>query len=105
LVGAIWVLIPHDLVFAFRGEDAIAECDGAGLADARPMYLAAGLWIERHLNVNRDKLATLAGGLSDGTLFVVPPEPPGFALAEKPIWMQRVFRKMFGALRRRLGRE
>jgi uncharacterized membrane protein YjjB (DUF3815 family) len=33
LAAAIWVLVPHELVFAFRGEALLAESDHEGISD------------------------------------------------------------------------
>jgi hypothetical protein len=37
--------------------------------------------------------------LSDGTLFVVPPEPPGFARTEKPTLLQLGARRLARSIR------
>jgi hypothetical protein len=53
---AIWVLLPQELVFAFRGEALLGVSDHEGVEDVVQAYRAAGLWME---------------------------PPPGFALPEK----------------------
>jgi hypothetical protein len=44
LARAIWVLLPHEFVFAFRGEALLAESDHRGVPDVTEAYRAAGLW-------------------------------------------------------------
>lgn len=60
LASAIWVLLPHELVFAFRGEALLAVSDHAGVEDVTQAYRAAGIWIEPYLDANRDKIAGLS---------------------------------------------
>lgn len=60
LATAIWVLLPHALVFAFHGEVLLAEADHEGVEDVTEAYRAAGIWIEPYLDANRDKIAELA---------------------------------------------
>lgn len=58
--SAIVVLLPHALVFAFRGAALLAESDHAGVEDVKEAYRAAGLWIEPHLNTNAAKIGELS---------------------------------------------
>ncbi len=60
LASAIWVLLPHELTFAFRGEALLAVSDHEGVEDVTEAYRAAGIWIEPYLDDNRDKIATLS---------------------------------------------
>ncbi len=60
LATAIWVLLPHRLVFAFRGEALLAESDHQGVEDVAEAYRAAGIWIEPHLDVNAEKIGELS---------------------------------------------
>lgn len=60
LACAIWVLLPHQLVFAFRGETLLAESDHQGVQDVTEAYRAAGIWIEPHLDTNADKIGDLS---------------------------------------------
>jgi hypothetical protein len=60
LGAAIWVLLPHRLVFAFRGEALLAESDHQGVEDVAEAYRAAGIWIEPHLDVNAEKIGELS---------------------------------------------
>jgi hypothetical protein len=62
--SAIWVLLPHALVFAFRGEALLAESDHRGVKDVTEAYRSAGIWIEPHLQANRDKIAWLSNWLA-----------------------------------------
>jgi hypothetical protein len=57
---AIWVLLPHELVFAFRGEALLGVSDQAGVEDVAQAYRAAGIWIEPFLDSNRDKIGELS---------------------------------------------
>jgi hypothetical protein len=60
LASAIWVLLPPELVVAFRGEALLGVSDQEGVEDVYQAYRAAGIWIEPFLDSNRDKLATLS---------------------------------------------
>lgn len=60
LASAIWVLLPHRLVFAFRGDALLAESDHQGVQDVTEAYRAAGIWIEPHLDTNADKIGDLS---------------------------------------------
>src|ERR1700735_5100133 len=62
--SAIWVLLPHAFVFAFRGETLLAESDHRGVSDVIEAYRTAGIWIEPHLDVNRNKIAGLSNWLA-----------------------------------------
>jgi hypothetical protein len=64
LASAIWILLPHELVFAFHGQALLAESDHRGVHDVTEAYRAAGIWIEQHLDANRDKIAGLSGWLA-----------------------------------------
>lgn len=58
--AAVWVLLPHAFVFAFRGEALLAESDHRGVQDVHEAYRTAGIWIEPHLDANGDKIARLS---------------------------------------------
>jgi hypothetical protein len=58
--SSIVVLLPHSLVFAFRGLPLLAESDQLGVEDVREAYRAAGLWVEPHLETNGDKIGQLS---------------------------------------------
>jgi hypothetical protein len=64
LGSAIWVLLPHEFVFAFRGEALLAESDHRGVHDVTEAYRAAGLWTAPHLRTNGSKIAALSGWLT-----------------------------------------
>jgi hypothetical protein len=57
---AIWVLLPHSLVFAFRGEALLGTSDQEGVEDVTQAYRAVGIWIESYLDGNRDKIGQLS---------------------------------------------
>ena len=60
LATAIWILLPHKLAFAFRGDALLGESDHGGVQDASEAFRAAGIWIEPCLDFNRDQIATLS---------------------------------------------
>jgi hypothetical protein len=60
LASAIWILLPHKLVFAFRGDALLAESDHRGVRDVTEAYRAAGIWIDPNLDSNRDRIANLS---------------------------------------------
>lgn len=62
--SAIWILLPHALVFAFRGEALLAESDHLGTQTVTDAYRSAGIWIEPHLDANRNKIAGLSSWLA-----------------------------------------
>lgn len=62
--SAIWVLLPHAFVFAFRGETLLAESDHRGVSNVAEAYRTAGIWMEPHLEVNRTKIADLSNWLA-----------------------------------------
>jgi hypothetical protein len=62
--SAIWVLLPHAFVFAFRGETLLAESDHRGVSNVTEAYRTAGIWIEPYLEVNRSKIAGLSNWLA-----------------------------------------
>lgn len=64
LASAIWILLPHKLVFAFRGDALLAESDHRGGKDVTEAYRATGIWIEPNLDSNRDRIANLASWLT-----------------------------------------
>lgn len=61
--SAIWVLVPHDLVFAFDGEPLATECADGSPLEVTDAYRMAGIWIEPRVAVNRGKIAELSGWL------------------------------------------
>ena len=62
--SAIWVLLPHELVLAFSGEALITESGYRRVPRVAEAYRAVGIWIEPHLEANRDKIAVLSDWLS-----------------------------------------
>jgi hypothetical protein len=61
LASALWVLLPHEFVFAVRGETLLAETDLLGVEEVAQAYRAAGLWMEPDLDRNRLKFARMSG--------------------------------------------
>jgi hypothetical protein len=64
LGSAMWVLMAHELVFAFDGQTLLADSDRRQTADIADAYRAAGAWIECHVDFNRDEIARLSGWLT-----------------------------------------
>jgi hypothetical protein len=62
--SAIWVLLLHEFVLAFGGDELLADGDRQGTRDLSGAYRAAGSWIERHLQANRRKIDRLADWLT-----------------------------------------
>jgi hypothetical protein len=62
--SAIWILLPHSFVFAFRGKALLAESDHRGVSNVTDAYRAAGIWIEPHLETNSRKIASLSDCLA-----------------------------------------
>ena len=62
LGSAIWLLLPHSLVFAFRGEALLGMSDQEGVEDVAQAYRAAGIWVEPYLDSNLDKIAAYPAG-------------------------------------------
>lgn len=62
--STIWVLLPHEFVFAFRGETLLAESDHRGVSDVGEAYRTAGIWIGPHLEANGSKIAVLSDCLA-----------------------------------------
>jgi hypothetical protein len=64
VASAIWVLRPHDLVFAFRGDAILRVSDSDRRHDVREAYRAASVWIEAHMDSNSCKVADLSTWLT-----------------------------------------
>jgi hypothetical protein len=62
--SAIWILLPHALVFAFRGKALLAESDHRGASNVTEAYRTAGIWVEPHLEANRHKISSLSDWLA-----------------------------------------
>jgi hypothetical protein len=62
--SALWVLLPHEFVFAFRGDALVAEGANRNAPDMTVAYRIAGIWMEPRLEANRDKIAKLSGWLA-----------------------------------------
>ncbi len=57
---AIWVLLPRDLAFSFRGNELIVISEALDADDVVDGYRVACGWIEPHLEVNRSTLAGIS---------------------------------------------
>ncbi|MBA3808828.1 MAG: hypothetical protein H0X28_10615 [Solirubrobacterales bacterium] len=64
VVSAIWVLLPHELTFACRGERLFFASSNRRPVDVTEAYLAGGAWIESFVRANASKLAELAAWLT-----------------------------------------
>jgi hypothetical protein len=60
LASSVLVLLPHEFVFAVRGETLLAVSDLLEVEEVAQAYRAAGLWMEPHLDRNRIKLARMS---------------------------------------------
>jgi hypothetical protein len=69
--SAIWILLPHAFVFAFRGKTLLAESDHRGVSNVTDAYRAAGIWVEPYLETNRRKIAFLSGCLAASCVLLV----------------------------------
>jgi hypothetical protein len=69
--SAIWILLPHELVFSFRGRSLLAESDHRGVSNVTEAYRTASVWVEPHLENNRRKLASLSDCLATSCALLV----------------------------------
>lgn len=69
--SAIWILLPHSFVFAFRGKALLAESDHRGVSNVTDAYRATGIWIEPHLESSSRKIASLSDCLAASCLLLV----------------------------------
>jgi hypothetical protein len=60
LGSGIWVLLPHSLVVAFRGDALLGLSDQQGVQEVAQGYRAAGIWMAPYVDANRDKIAQLS---------------------------------------------
>lgn len=67
--AAIYVLLPHKLVFAFRGRALLAASDHEGIDDVAEAYRAAGIWIAPMLESNRNTIGDLSGWFRSAACF------------------------------------
>jgi hypothetical protein len=63
LGAAIWILLPHAFVFAFQGEELLAQTDHHGESNVTEAYRSAGIWMEPRLPANGRKIADLCNWL------------------------------------------
>jgi hypothetical protein len=71
VASAIWILLPHAFVFAFRGKALLAESDHRGASNVMEAYRTAGIWVEPHLEANRRKIASLSDCLAASCALLV----------------------------------
>jgi hypothetical protein len=57
---AIWVLLPRDLAFSFRGNELIVTSEALDVDEAIDGYRVACGWMEPHLEMNRSTLAGIS---------------------------------------------
>jgi hypothetical protein len=69
--SAIWVLLPHALVFAFSGEVLLAESDQRGMQAVTEAYRTVGIWIEPHLKANSNKIVGVSNWLTVSCVLLV----------------------------------
>jgi len=62
--AAIWVLLPHGLLFAFGGTELLADCDESGVRDVGDAYRAGIDWIDPSLHVNARTIERLENWLT-----------------------------------------
>jgi hypothetical protein len=84
LGSAIWVLLPHEFVFAFRGESLLGESDHRGVRDVTEAYRPAGIWIAPRLQANGSKVTVLFG-LADCELRIA--RRRGHLVDPQPHWV------------------
>jgi hypothetical protein len=61
---AIWVLLPHELTLAVRGQVLTADGDRRNVRQLAEVHRVAASWIEPLLQENRAKIARLSGWLT-----------------------------------------
>lgn len=69
--SAIWILLPHAFVFAFRGEALLAASDHHGVFSVTEAYRTAGIWVEPHLDANLRKIGSLSDCLAASCALLV----------------------------------
>jgi hypothetical protein len=58
--SAIWILLPHGLEFAFRGDRVFATSDRRAIKDMAEAYRIAESWMETSVAENRPVIASLS---------------------------------------------
>ncbi len=71
LASAIWILLPHAFVFAFRGKTLLAESDHRGASNVIDAYRIVGIWVEPYVESNRRKIASLSDWLAASCALLV----------------------------------
>jgi hypothetical protein len=60
LASSIWILLPHELVFAFRGDALLAESGRREVEDVTEAYRALSGWLGPILDANSRKISALS---------------------------------------------
>jgi hypothetical protein len=68
--SAVWVLLPHELLIALRGETLLSQDRRRGPHDVAQAYRAAGRWIEPKIETNRIEIARLSDRLAISCLLL-----------------------------------
>ena len=58
--SAIWILLPHGLEFAFRGDRLFATSDRRAITDMADAYRTAESWMETSVAENRPVIVSLS---------------------------------------------
>jgi hypothetical protein len=56
---AVWVLLPHGLVFVLSGDALLRLSDESAVSEVGAAYRAATTWVEQLVRLNRAKIALL----------------------------------------------
>ena len=70
LWSAIWIMLPHELVFSLRGQDILELADSLGSRDIGQVYRQTGEWIDEYVQENRETLRKLAAWLTASCVFL-----------------------------------
>jgi hypothetical protein len=68
--SAIWILLPHGLEFAFRGDRVFATSDRRAITDMAEAYRIAESWMETSVAENRPVIAGLSYWLTVSCLLL-----------------------------------
>lgn len=71
VASAMWILLPHAFVFAFRGKTLLAESDHRGASNVIDAYRIAGIWVEPYVESNHHKIASLSDWLATSCVLLV----------------------------------
>jgi hypothetical protein len=68
--SAIWILLPHEVAFAFRGDRVFATSDRRAITDMAEAYRIAESWMETSVAENRPVIASLSYWLTVSCLLL-----------------------------------